>query len=206
MLIARGRSSYKVTNKGVNWVIKALRELSGYNLFIQRALNNISICAAIAGDDLKKNQQVAIRMKDGLLFALADTTNGATGITTSSARSGEDVGVSNIDGIVPLDIGIVTIVKIPSVERGGSRKVDYKIVEKQVAASKPVTSLGLESGVVLGKLGADFYRYGAAGAAIESAKSGLNPLVVCVENETSELITRLEKEKIRYQLVDAEKR
>jgi putative transcriptional regulator len=206
MLVARGRSSYRVTNEGVNWVIKALRELSGYNLFIQRALNNISVCAAIAGDDLAKNQRVAIKMKDGLLFALADTDDGATGVTTSSARAGEDVGVSNIKGIVPMDVGMVTIVKVPSVERGGSRRVDYRVVAKQVAAAKPITSLGLEAGVVLRRVGAEFYPYGAAGVAIESARSGLNPLVVCVENETSELITRLEKEKIRYQLIDAEKR
>ncbi|MGD9116881.1 MAG: winged helix-turn-helix transcriptional regulator [Dehalococcoidia bacterium] len=206
MLVAQGRSSYKVTNEGVNWVIKALRELSGYSLFIQRALNNISVCAAIAGDDLEKNQAVSIKMKDGLLLALADGDGGATGVATSSARAGEDVGISNIKGIVPLDVGMVTIVKVPSVERGGSRKVNYKLVEKQVAASSPVTSLGLESGVVLRRLGAEFYQYGAAGVAIESARSGLNPLVVCAENETPELITRLEKEKIRYQLIDAEKR
>lgn len=206
MLIAQGRSSYKVTNEGVNWVIKALRELSSYNLFIQRALNNISVCAAIAEEDLKKDQKVAIKMKDGLLFALADSNSGATGIATADARAGEDVGVSSIKGIVPLEVGIVTIVKIPGIERGGSRKVDYKIVKKHVIDRRPLTALGLEAGVVLGKVGADFYQYGAVEAAIESARSGLNPLVVCVENETPELITRLEKGKVRYELIDAEGR
>jgi putative transcriptional regulator len=206
MLTALGRSSYKVTNEGVDWLIKALRELSSYNLFIQRAVNNISVCAAIAENDLEKGQKVAIKMKDGLLFALADSDSGAMGITTSSARRGEDVGIANISGIVPLDVGIVTIVKIPSVERGGSRRVNYAIVKKHAAASRPVSSLGLEAAVVLSKVGADFYRYGAPGVAIEAARSGLKPLVVCVENETSELITRLEEGKIRYQLIDAEKR
>jgi predicted transcriptional regulator len=92
------------------------------------------------------------------------------------------------------------------VERGGSRRVNYAIVKKHAAASRPVSSLGLEAAVVLSKVGADFYRYGAPGVAIEAARSGLKPLVVCVENETSELITRLEEGKIRYQLIDAEKR
>jgi putative transcriptional regulator len=206
MLTALGRSSYKVTNEGVDWLIKALRELSGYNLFIQRAVNNISVCAAIAEDDLEKGRKVAIKMKDGRLFALAGSDSGATGITTSGARAGEDVGIANISGIVPLDVGIVTIVKIPSVERGGSRRVNYTTVKKHAAASQPVASLGLEAAVVLGKLGVEFYQYGAASVAIEAARSGLNPLVVCVENETSELITRLEEGKIRYQLIDAEKR
>ena len=34
MLTSEGRSSYRVTNEGVNWIIKALRELSSYNTFI----------------------------------------------------------------------------------------------------------------------------------------------------------------------------
>ena len=41
-------------------------------------------------------------------------------------------------------------------------------------------------------------------AAIEAAKSGLNALIVCVENETSDLIARLETEGISYELNDAE--
>jgi putative transcriptional regulator len=206
MLTALGRSSYKVTNEGVDWLIKALRELTSYNLFIQRALNNISVCAAIAEDDLEKDQKVAIRMKDGLLYALADSDGGATGITISSAKAGEDVGIANISGIVPLDVGIVTIVKIPGIERGGSGKVDYRALKKHVAGRRLIASRGLEAAVALRKIGADFYQYGAAEAAIESARSGLNPFVVCVENETSELITRLEEGKIRYQLIDAASR
>ena len=65
MLISRGRSSYKVTNEGINWVIKELKELNNYSISIQRAVNSISISAAIAADDLKKDQQVGLRMRDG---------------------------------------------------------------------------------------------------------------------------------------------
>ena len=43
---------------------------------------------------------------------------------------------------------------------------------------------------------------GSTEAAIEAAQSGLNPLVVCVENETSALIKKPEEEKISYELLD----
>jgi predicted transcriptional regulator len=46
--------------------------------------------------------------------------------------------------------------------------------------------------------------YGAIDAAIEAARSGLNPLVVCVESETSQLISRLEEAGIGYDLFSAE--
>ena len=52
MLSSEGRSYYTVTSRGVNWIIKALRELHTYNDFVRRAVNNISVCAAMAESDL----------------------------------------------------------------------------------------------------------------------------------------------------------
>ncbi len=204
MLVSKERSSYRVTNVGVNWLIKTLKELNSYNIFIQRAVNNISVCAALAEDELKKNQKVGLRMKDGLLFATSTISNEATGITTSEAKPGEDIGVSNIKGIVSLEIGKVTILKIPSIERGGSGKVNYSKLRGYIKERQIIVSLGLESFAALRKTSADFYQFGVTEAAIESAKCGLNPLVVCVENETSGLVTSLERERIRYELFDIE--
>jgi len=204
LLTSAGRSSYKVTNEGVNWIIRTLRELNSYNSFIQRAVTNISICTALAESDLKKNQKVGLKMEDGLLFASRNTDHDATGITISKANSGEDVGVTDIEGIVPLELGQVTIVRVPGIQRGGSRKVDTDRLRDNLERNSFVTFLGLESFASLRKAGVEFHQYGAAAAAIEATKSGLSALVVCVENETSDLITKLEKEGISYELIDAE--
>ena len=204
MLVSEGRSRHSVTREGVNWIIETLKDLSNYILFIQRAVNNISVCAAIAESDLKKGQKINLKMKDGLLLASSGAGPGAAGMAISNARQGEDVGVSGISGIVSLERGMVTILKIPSIERGGSRKVDYGILREHLKGCPLVASLGLESLAALRKTGIDFCRYGAMGAAIEAAQSGLNSLVVSVENETFELITKLEKQKIRYRLIDVE--
>ena len=203
LLVSEGRSSYRVTNEGVNWIIKTLRELSGYIDYIQQAVTNISICTAIAESDLEQSQKIGLKMKDGLLFASNDSSGQATGITVSSAREGEDVGITGIEGIVPLQIGKATILNIPEVQRGGSKKVDLTKLKRYVGKSSFTISLGLESFAALQKTGADFCRYGAAEATVEAAKSGLNPLIVCVENEIPDLVTRLEMEKISYEIVDA---
>jgi len=205
MLISEGRSSYRVSNEGINWVIKELKELNNYSMSIQKAVNNISVCAAIAESDLKKGQQAGLKMKDGLLFASPDINGGAAGITTSSAKAGEDIGISLIQGIVALETGKAVILKVPQIEKGGSGKVNYDILKKNVSGSGIVVSIGLEAYAALSKTGADFYRYGAVEATIEAAKCGLSPLVVCVENEVSALLTRLEQERIHYELVDASK-
>jgi putative transcriptional regulator len=47
--------------------------------------------------------------------------------------------------------------------------------------------------------------YGVKEAAIEAANSGLQPLVVCVEDESASLMERLEAENISYELIDISK-
>ena len=84
--------------------------------------------------------------------------------------------------------------------------MNYDIIKEHIKNRSLIASVGLESLVALRSAGAEFYKYGATEATIEAAKSGLNPLVVCVENETSDLIARLEKDKIAYDLFDAGKR
>jgi putative transcriptional regulator len=204
LLDAEGRARYRVTNQGVNWIIKTLRELGDYNTFIQRAITNLSTCAAIAGDDLKKGQKVGLKMKDGLLYASASQRHPASGITITEAQAGEDVGITGIEGIVPLEVGRVTILRVPGIQRGGSAKVNYDILKERLAKSDFVTALGLEALSALRKSKARFQHYGAVAAAIEAAKSGLKPLVVCVDSEAADLIDRLEKESLAYQLFDAE--
>lgn len=204
LIVSEGRSIYRVTNEGVNWIIKTLRELNGYIDYIQQAVTNISICTAIAESDLEESQKVGLMMKDGLLFATSNSSHEATGIVVSVARAGEDVGITGIEGIVPLQIGKVTILNVPEVQRGGSSKMDIAKLKGYVRKSSFTVSLGLESFAALRKAGAEFYHYGAAEAAVEAAKSGLNPLVVCVENETSDLIKRLENEGILYELPDVD--
>lgn len=202
MLVSEGRSYYRVTNEGVNWIILMLRELIGYTDYIQKAITNISICTAIAESDMKKNQKVGLKMNNGLLIATSNLTHRATGVTVSNAKAGEDIGITNIEGIVPLQIGKVTILRIPGVQKGGSQKTNQSIINNHVKKSVFIVAIGLEAFVVLQKTGVKFSCYGATEAAIEAAKSGLGTLVVCVENETAGLITRLETEKISYEIID----
>ena len=62
------RSAYKVSAKGVNWMLKMLREISDYISEAARAITNITICAAIAECDLGKGRVVGLKMENGLLF------------------------------------------------------------------------------------------------------------------------------------------
>jgi len=206
LIASDGRSKYRVTGKGVNWVIKVFRELSSYSTFIKQAITNISVCAAVAGDNLSKGQTVGLEMREGLLFATDKVGVGAKGIACSDATASEDVGVSNIEGIVNLEIGKVTILKMPSIQEGGSRMVDSKQLKSAITGKELVGSIGIEAMVTLKKLtNQPIFVYGVTEAFIEAAKSGLSSLIVSVDDEISDLIRRLDEEDIGYEIKDVRK-
>lgn len=203
LIASDGRSKYRVTSEGVNWVIKVLRELRNYSTFIEQAVTNISVCAAVADVDLIKGQTVGLEMKEGLLYATDKVGGRAKGIACCDAAAGEDVGVSNIEGIVGLEIGRVTILKMPGIQRGGSKMVDVERLKARIERERLVGAIGIEAIVVLRKLGIKpVYAYGVTEAAIEAAKSGLSPVILCVDEETSGLIGKLGIENIDYELID----
>ena len=69
LVVSTGRSHYRVSTKGVNWMLKILRELRSYASLVEQAVTNITVCAAIAECDINEGQAVGLKMRNGLLFA-----------------------------------------------------------------------------------------------------------------------------------------
>ncbi len=205
-LSSEGRSKYKVTKEGVDWMVKGLREWQNYSDIVLKTIAGISVCAAVADKDISKGQKVGLTMKDGLLFATGNPGTDACGIAVSGARKGEDVGISNIDGIVPLELGRIQILRLPAIQRGGSNKADLNKLKKAIKSGSMVGAIGIESLVALRKLGVEpEFLYGVKEAVVEAARSGLSPIVVCVDDDTSDLLKHLEANGIQYDIVDVGK-
>jgi putative transcriptional regulator len=202
LLTADGRSRYRVTDEGVNWIVRMLRELRNYTSFVEKVITNISVCTAIAEGELSQGETVGLKMKGGLLYATPGGTSGARGVATADTHPGEDVGVTSIEGIVKFKLGTVTILSVPSVTKGGSRNVDLSRLLRAVKGKPFVGALGIEALVTLKQLKVDFHSYGVREAAIEAAHCGLEPVVACTEDEISGLITRLEEADISYTIAD----
>ena len=203
-LTSDGRSRYRVTNEGMNWVLKTFRDLREYSAFAAKAINNITVCTAVADRDLSQGQAVGLEMKEGLLYATEDTGQQARGTAVASARKGEDVGVSNIEGIVDLVMGRVTVMRVPGIQRGGSRGADIARLKKEVSSRRqPLGAVGIEALTALRRIGVEpGYIYGVAEAAVEAACSGLSFLIVCSEDDTPNLLARLREANVDYELMD----
>lgn len=196
------RSSYRVSVRGVNWLLKMLRELRDYVSEAARAVTNITVCAAVAESNLVPGQAVGLKMKDGLLFATAKLEGGARGITVTSAKQGEDVGISNIEGLVDLTRGKVTILEVPIIQEGGSRQADLKQLKAHLAKNRQVGAIGIEAVATLRRAGVEpHYLFGVAEAAIEEARCGLSFLVVCTSDAISGLIKKLQENNLDYEII-----
>ncbi len=204
LVLSTGRSTYKISAGGVNWMVKVLRELNDYVPVVQQAITNITTCAAIAEDDIEKGQAVGLKMKEGLLFASRRASGGARGIALSTVRQGEDVDVSSIEGLVDLTRGKVTVVQVPGIQKGGSRQVDPKRLRSKVSGGGQVGAIGIEALIALRRAEIEpRYLYGVTEAAVEAARCGLSFTVVCTDDAISGLVKRLREEGLDYELVDA---
>jgi len=207
-LNSEGRSRYRVTKEGVDWILQMSRQLHSYAWFVSKVVADISTTTAIADSDISAGQRVSLYMKDGLLFATSViSSKGAIGVAITDAEKGQDVGISNIERVIKLEPAKVIVGKVPNVQHGGSQSTDLVRLEREVKKARLVAALGVEALVALRKIGANpDYVYGVREAAIEAAFCGLPCLVVCSEDRIAILVQRLEEENLAYQIVDLKKK
>ncbi len=206
-ITSEGRSRYRITKEGINWMLKSLRQVQQYSISAERVLTNITTWAAIAAVDLGKSQTVSLMMKNGLLYASNRGGDGASGITADKAKEGEDIGIMDIQGIVSLNVGQITILEVPTIQNGGSKNVDFKKLKKGLVQGKLTAAIGIEAIVALRRIGIEpNYVYGVSQVAVEAARSGLPLFIVCIGSELLALLQRLNDENIKYARIDARKK
>jgi len=205
-LVSEGRSKYHVTREGVDWMLKGLKEWQGYSDVVQKAVAGLSVTAAVADCDISEGQGVGLVMREGILYATDSPNTGAQGIAATSAVKGEDVGVSNIDGMVKLESGKVTVLRVPSIQKGGSSQTNLERLRKLVRRKRLIGVVGLEALVALRRANIEpTCHYAVKEAVVEAAQKGMSPVVVCVEGDTSDLLGMLEERGIDYEMLDARK-
>jgi len=206
LVVSGGRSKYRVTRVGVNWILGTLRDLGSYSALVRKVITNVTICTAVADSDLYQDQPVGLEMKGGVLFATAGIGEGAKGVAVSNVKKGEDVGISNIEGIVEFQLGKITILKVPSIQRGGSKSVDLSKLKEEIEKRVLVGFVGIEALIALKRIDATpQYFYGVKEAMIEAARSGLPFTAVCVEDDIPDLLQRVTESNLNYELLDLEK-
>ncbi|MHC1570433.1 MAG: DUF7839 domain-containing protein [Methermicoccaceae archaeon] len=204
-VLTDGRVRYSVSKEGVEWIQESAYALKRYaNHVIEDVISSAAVWSALADDDLSKGTKVSLFMREGLLIAAPyDGRTRASGQAFSDAKKGEDVGVSSLEGMIDLTVHPVIVCSVPRVEHGGSRRVDLEKLKSLVEKVDFVCVMGVEGLIAIRKVGSEpDVMFGAKEAAVEAACHGERVLVVALSNEVPMLLTRLEGEGLKYELVD----
>lgn len=202
-LFSDGRVRYRVTKNGIEWVLERAQELKKYARFVMEDIvSHVSVATAIAREEFKKGQEVSLWMENGLLYADSQERE-VSGITITDCTAGDDVGVTDLKGMISFPPVNITICKVPRVERGGSRCVDYELLKNHSQDKPHIAAIGVEALISLRKINIEpDILFGAKESVVEAAFHGLSSLVVSVDEEVPSLLNRLESEGLKYEVVD----
>lgn len=208
-----GRSPYKITQKGIDKVKRDALSLRKYSDSVLETMNHFkTIWPAIASEDLRKDQIVGLYMKDGLLYAHRGDES-ANGLVLEDAKEGEDVALTNLTGIIDMNVGEATVINLPTIKEGGSKVTDLNLIRdvyengtKSGAKVDRIAVAGTISRVVADKLDLKVdIEFAAPQATANAARKGLNVLALCVGDMTKSFVRELEAEKIKYNIIDGRK-
>jgi putative transcriptional regulator len=204
LVVTDGRMRYRITKEGVEWLLESAAELKRYaRLVMEEIVTHVSVWTAIAEEDLIEGERISLEMRGGLLYANRKENPEATGVTVFDASAGEDVGITDLKGLIGLEEGTVTICKVSKVQLGGSRGVNLDALSKAVTDGKMIGALGIEALVALRKIGKEpDVLFGAKESAVEAAYHGVSSVIVCVDEQVPNLLGRLESEGLKYELID----
>jgi len=206
----KGHVHYKITKRGIERVKREAMDLRKYSDQVLDTMNAYkSIWPAIAREELKSGDEVWMEMDKGVLYATTSETP-AHAEVLSDAREGEDVALTKLSGLIELDPGYVIIIKLPTINQGGSSASDLEKIKDILTDRKEEIDrmgiMGTVSRVVAEKLGiqADF-EFATPEAAVAAAKRGLNVLVFAVGKMTNIITRKLDDEDIKYLVEDVKK-
>lgn len=203
-----GHGDYRITIKGINKVKNDVSELKIYVDEVLEIMDTYkSVWPAIAQEDLKKGDIVGLQMDEGILYA---TTHKASAYAKvlNTVKKGEDVALTRLGGVIELKQGNVVIIKLPTMEQGGSRASDLDHIRK-ICKEKDYNRVGIMGTVsraVVKKLGmkSDF-EFATPQVTVDAAKMGLNILVFTVGKMADGITRRLDNEEIKYVVEDVKK-
>ncbi|HOT07412.1 MAG: MarR family protein [Methanosaeta sp. PtaB.Bin039] len=199
-----GRMRYRITKEGVEWLLESAAEMKQYaRAVMEDIISHVPVWSTLAEIDLVKGEKVSLEMRGGLLYAGKKDCIDATGNVISDAHAGEDVGVSDLKGLISLDVGRIILCKMPRIQSGGSRKVDIELLKDKIKGDVMVGALGVEALAALTKAGREpDVIFGAREAAVEAAYHGISSVIVSVDEGIPRILERLESEGLKYELLD----
>lgn len=199
--------NFQITPKGMAFVMDKIEELRSYVTNVIGQVKMIRITESIAGEDISKNDNVGLFMENGYLVAKKQKSS-SVGIAINDAKKDEDVGIKDLNGIVDLNLGSITVCRLPSIQDGGSRVVEKSRVLEIIKGNVKIGVFGAVAYVTLKKFQIKIdFEYGSVRASQEAAHRGISSIIFVSSDLFKYVIEELETVQpglkyIPYKIID----
>ncbi len=199
-----GRGRYEVTKEGVDWLISQTDALQAFAAHVsEEIIGQVDVESALATGEIEEGDRVSLTMREGFLHATPGGTSDATAVAVTSATAGQDIGITDFEGVVDYELGTVTVISVPTVQNGGSREVDGETVANHAERHDLLAAAGPEAVAAARDAGlSPDIRFGTVEAVQEAAMKGLDVLVLVVADQLSAHTDTLRENNITYEVVD----
>jgi putative transcriptional regulator len=196
-LVKKIGGEYRATKKGVDLLESRMFELKDFVDTSIRQLEIIETCDAIAGNDIKRDEQVGLFMEDGILVAYKGKESPSKGFAMIDAVTGEDVSVREPSGLVTLKPGRITVLQLPSLKEGGTHSLSIQDARKALKGIRfsKMAIMDVVSRAFLNTLGIkpDF-DFAPLPSSFEAAVKGMDVLIVASREMVPLVVSDLEAE------------
>ncbi len=193
-LLALSGGEYRATKKGIDFLQSRLRELRSFVDQASRSTAFVETTTALAGAAIARGGKVGLFMEDGYLVAHPNRASASVGIATEDAAKGEDVAVRNLEGIVALRPGRITIGRIPA-SHAAARRLSPDSCRRilQRCGHAVVASLDVEGLMAARRLRLrPRIEFGPLAGAVAAAERGMDVLLLVPEARAAEAVEAIE--------------
>lgn len=171
---------YRVTAAGVDALQAGADRLADALEQLRAPLTRVAVASAVAGGRVRAGERVGLVMEGGEQVAYPGREAASRGVARNDARAGEEVVVAELEGILALTPGQVTVLVVPGPGEGGTAAVDPDATARAVAEVAPdrVAAVGTGARLLAARLGRLDDPFAGAAAAFAAAEHGLLALLV----------------------------
>ncbi len=189
----------KVTISGLEFLTRAIDEIGEFVQDANSIIRKTRITEAIAGENIKKNEEVGLFMENGYLHAYRKSSS-SMGTAVISGKKDMDIGVGNLRGVINIKYGEIEVYAMPSIEDGGSRKVDMRKVKKIIKNGKKIGVCGIVAYAVIRKIAKIDFEFSAVNAAIDAYYRGISTQLFVSHEMLPHVLNVLSNRRVKYRL------
>ncbi len=189
----------RVTILGLEFLTKSLDEIGEFVQEANSMIRKAKIIEAIAGENINKNEEVGLFMENGYLHAYRKKST-SMGTAIISGKKGMDIGISNLKGVLNIKYGKIEIYAMPSIEEGGSRKVNRRKIKNIIKEDKKIGVCGVVAYTLIRKIAKIDFEFSAVNAAIDAYYRGISTQLFVSHEMLPHVLNILSNRGVKYSL------